>query len=72
MPKEAPVADITDPNFVVAVARATGQKQRIPREWLALSDAGVPGFDFELPPSERGESPKPTLSKSVKESSDAS
>lgn len=50
---DAPVPDVPDDAFVTAVARATGNKQTIPREWLALSDAGVPGFDFELPPSSR-------------------
>jgi hypothetical protein len=40
-------------DFVIAVAVATGEKQEIPAEWLALSDAGVPGFNFKLPPSAR-------------------
>lgn len=40
-----------DDLFVVAVAKATGRKQRIPAHWLELSAAGVPGFDFEATPS---------------------
>lgn len=57
-----PVPDVPDDAFVEAVAKSTGRKQRIPREWLEHSKAGVPGFDFELPPSTR------TAKKTVKES----
>jgi hypothetical protein len=57
-PDVVPVPDVSDEAFVTAVAKATGNKQVIPREWLALSDAGVPGFDFELPPSTRGRAAK--------------
>lgn len=57
-----PVPDVPDDAFVTAVATATGKKQRIPREWLEHSKAGVPGYAFELPPSTR------TAKKTVKES----
>jgi hypothetical protein len=66
IPAPLPGPDVIDDGFVVAVSRSTGAKQRVPRKWLTLSDAGVPGFDFTLPPST-----KPSLTKPAKESTDA-
>uniref|UniRef100_UPI003F499EB3 hypothetical protein n=1 Tax=Arthrobacter silvisoli TaxID=2291022 RepID=UPI003F499EB3 len=55
-------------DLVIAVNK-NGAKQYVPPHFLELSAAGVPGFDFKLPPSARAKetpipkAPKPAVTK---------
>lgn len=77
----APATPLPDvpAGFVTVVAKSTGRKQHVPPHFLELAKAGVPGFDFELPPSTRTvrepatvQEPATPATSTVKESTDAS
>ena len=44
---------------LVTAVNSRGEKQDIPPHWLELSEAGVHGFNFRLPPSARAKETKP-------------
>ena len=46
---------------LVLAVNVNGEKQYVPRHFITLSEAGVPGFNFRLAPSVKAaEEPKPS------------